>query len=154
MTRSLRLVAATALAAAAGCNPVTEPGLIGPAYALVAVDGRPLPVPVGTDGTVLVARHLQFAHSFDEWEGQQGVVRMVSSFRPAQGPEYQTDTNHDWQYRDGLLSINLCPQGSACIAIVPFTLEGVVHRGDLILIERIAGSPGPEYRYVPRIPID
>lgn len=151
MRSRLVLLPVAVLAVLVGCQESTGPSLA-PQYQLATVDGQPLPTGIGMpEGYLLKARTLSFGPSFDGWDSaeEKGVVTIVSRIRGPNGTEENSTTDYDYLFRDDYLTINLCPIGAACIAIVPQDLGGPVVNGELVLTEHVGGRVGPTFRYTP-----
>ena len=137
------------------CGDTTGPSVLAPHYVLSSVDGQPLPTGIGLpEGFLLLERTLQFAPSFDGWNAaeEKGQVTVRSRVRTPGGSEDVSVTDYSFLLRDGIMSINLCPIGAVCIAIVPQELSGPLVDGVLVLTELVAGRVGPTYRYHPVLP--
>ena len=143
------------LPALLACGDTTGPSVLAPQYVLSSVDGQPLPTGIGLpEGFLLLERTLQFSHSLDGWDAteEKGQVTIRTRIRAPGGSEDVSVTDYSFVLRDGFMSIDLCPIGAACIAIVPQELSGPLVNGVLILTELVAGRVGPTYRYHPVLP--
>ena len=142
----------TVLLAAGSCGEPTAPGLPHVGYELIEVDGQPLPTQAGyPEGYLLVRRDLVFMPAFDGWNPteEHGEVRMTSDIVPPGFPLETHETLHQYTIRDGRITINLCPIGWACIALISADLSGRLGTGDLILEESIGGQRLHSYRFRP-----
>jgi len=143
------------LPALLACGDSTGPSVLAVNYVLTSVDGQPLPTGIGLpEGFVLQERTLWFGQSLDGWDAaeEKGQVTIRSRIRTPGGSEDVSVTDYSFVLRGGILSIDLCPIGAVCIAIVPQELSGPLVDGVLVLTELLAGRVGPTYRYHPVLP--
>ncbi len=143
------------LPALLACGDTTGPSDLVTSYSLGSVDGQPLPTGIGLpEGFVLQERTLWFGRSFDGWDRAElrGQVTIRSRIRTPGGSEDVSVTDYGFVLRDGIMSIDLCPIGAVCIAIVPQELSGPLVNGVLVLTELLGGRVGPTYRYYPVLP--
>ena len=150
------LLLLTLAAVLSACGDSTGPGgTLYPEYTLSHVDGQPLPTQAGLpDGYLLLTRSLRFMPSVDGWDagGQHGEVRITSQLRLPDESIQVDQSLHAYQVSDRRLIIDLCPIGSACIAIVPADLSGALRDGVLLLTESIGGQARRVYLYAPILP--
>lgn len=140
------------LPALLACGDSTGPSVLAPSYILSSVDGQVLPTGLGLpEGFLLEERTLRFVPSFDGWNAgeQTGQVTVRSRVRAPGGAVDVSQTDYNYLMREGYLTIDLCPVGAFCIAIVAQWLGGPLVDGVLILTEMMGGRVGPTYRYHP-----
>lgn len=143
------LIALTALAAAA-CDETTAPPLLSSTYRLVAVDGRPLPVPFGQDGSLLLAGSLDFRDLDRARSGAvtEGLVCQVQEVRRPDQTIVRTETEYRYFIEGDRLRIDLCPPGSACLVATELAGPIAADRRELRLTHFVAGKPGSVYRFL------
>lgn len=147
---ALLLTAAVACADTAGPSPSP----LYPGYFLQSVDGRFLPMPVGTDGAMLVASSLWFGDGSRPRTGNtvDGTVRHMQEVqRPGQPPE-RSDIDLNYQIQGDELRIDLCPPLALCIVETELigTVEG--RTAPLVLTHYLGGQPGSVFRFFPALP--
>ena len=120
------------------------------------MDGLHLPVPYGEDGTVLVGGHLGFGDGMrarDLAAGPlEGTVRYTVITRRPGHPEQLASVDLDYEIRDGVLTINLCPPLALCITTTELIGPVGSPTDELVLTHHIGGTPGSVFRYFPNLP--
>ena len=139
-----------------GCNDYgVEPSGLYPGYFLSKVDDQLLPVPYGTDGSVLLAGSLAFGtdqlrpHRTDHENGTVSYTLLIR--HPEQSNEHTT-IELDYAIENDVLHINLCPPLALCIASTELvgTIQGRYE--ELVLTHYLGGNPGTVYRFFPALP--
>ena len=137
-----------------GCGGMVEPSPLYPSYFLTSVDAQALPVPFGTDGSVLLSGGL----GFDGLERPRvdgpttGTVDYtVLIRRPDQSTQHST-VQLNYSISDGILRINLCPPLALCIISTELVGPIVGRTSALVLTNYLGGNPGPVYRFFPSLP--
>lgn len=138
-----------------GCGTPVEPTPLWSSYFLSTVDGRPLPVPFGSDGLVLVASFLAFGDSDrprDIGPAEAGLVRYTVVLRRPDQSTDQSTTDLNYAISNGILRINLCPSLALCIVATELVGPMPGKNGDLVLTHYLGGKPGSVYRWVAVLP--
>jgi hypothetical protein len=141
---------AFAIAVQLGCGTSTAPSPFASTYFLSTVDGKPLPVAFGTDGSMLVAGMLNFGRGTRP-RGPNPVNGTVYYVLNIERPDHSVDEPESWlnySIRDGVLRIDLCPPEALCL--VATELVGPIgdYAGELVLTYTLGGIPGSVYRFV------
>jgi len=137
-----------------GCGTSTAPSQLSSSYFLSTLDGEPLPVPYGADGTILVASILDFGTLGRprETTPAQGLVRYVVDVRRPDRFIDHSEVDLNYSTEDGVLRINLCPSLALCIVatelVGPIDPDG----GELVLTHYFSGKAGSVYRFVAALP--
>ncbi len=125
-----------------------------PSYFLTAVDGKTLPVPLGGDGSELLAGSLDFTGLIRARE--TGPVSGLVNYRQSvRNPDHSIgDSNVQLNYSivDGVLRIDLCPPLAECIVSEELVGPLTDSHSELLLTRYLAGAPGTVYRYFPSLP--
>ena len=147
---SALLIAVLAL----GCDSMTQPASLYRSYFLSAVDGQPLPVPYGQDGTVLLASGLSFAGADRPHEQgpSQGMVSYTLLVRRPDHTEQLSTIDLNYSIQDGTLYIDLCPPLALCITSTQLVGPITDSHAELVLTHWLAGHPMEVYRYFPALP--
>jgi len=148
MTRTRTVLLTAGLLA---CTSATGPSQLYPSYFLSQVDGSFLPVPYGQDGTVLKASHLGFPDGGRPRDGAtaQGLVRYTLITQQPGQPEQRSDIDLEFEIRNGILTINLCPPLALCITTTELRGPAGKLAGELALTHYVGGVAGSVYRYQP-----
>lgn len=133
-----------------GCGTPTDPSPFSSAYFLATVDGNPLPVAFGTDGSMLVAGLLDFGRGTRP-RGPDPVSGTVYYVLNIERPDHSVDESEsrlNYSIRDGVLRIDLCPPEALCL--VATELVGPIgdYAAELALTYTVGGIPGSVYRFV------
>jgi hypothetical protein len=134
-----------------GCGNPGEPGPLYPSYYLSFVDGKPLPVPFGSDGSTLISRSLGFANSIRPREAgpSTGTVSMTEHIRRPDQSISLLRTDYAYSIEEGVIRINLCPRDVLCIVATELVGPIVDRPGELVLTHYVGGKPGSVHRYFP-----
>lgn len=137
-----------------GCGTSTAPSQLSSSYFLSTLDGKPLPVPYGADGSMLIASMLDFGTLGRPREATppQGTVRYVVEVqRPDQFIDH-SEVDLNYAIEEGTLRINLCPRGALCI--IASELVGPINDdpAELVLTHYLGGKAGSVYRFVAQLP--
>ena len=134
-----------------GCGSSTAPSQLSSSYFLSTLDGEPLPVPYGADGTILVASILDFGALGRPREitPAQGLVRYVVDVRRPDRFIDHSEVDLNYSIEEGTLRINLCPSLALCLIatelVGPIDTDGA----ELVLTHYLSGKAGSVYRFVP-----
>jgi len=140
---------ALAVAVHLGCGSSTAPSPLYSHYTLMSLDGQPLPVAFGQDGTMLVSGFLDFG-TLTRPRGPAPVSRTVKYGQDFQRPDQTVDhseTELDYTIQEGMLRIDLCPSGALCIASTELVGPFAGHQSELVLTHYLAGKPMSVYRF-------
>lgn len=138
------------LLAGLGCEDTTAPSALHPSYFLFLVDGELLPATL-PDGRAILSGHLIFGQgSRPRGTGPEtGTVEYVLEVRGPDQVVDRTSLDLDYSVDDGILRIDLCPRGSACL-IATELVGPITGRTDpLILTHHLGGVAGSVYSYHP-----
>jgi len=151
-----RVLPALLLSVAVACaDPAgPSPSLLYSSYFLFSVDGKFPPVPLGSDGTMLLSSWLGFGDGGRPRGGttMDGMVRYVQEVqRPGYPPE-RSDIYLNYQIRGDELRIDLCPPLALCIieSELVGTIEG--RTAPLALTHYLGGQAGSVYQFYPALP--
>jgi hypothetical protein len=149
----MRRIVLLALAGLLGCTTSTGPSPLYSSYFLSTLDGKPLPVDFGTDGSRLDALWLGFDTGVRPRAGQPvtGRVRYTQIIRRPDQTIDHSSVQLNYTIQDQVLRIDLCPPGALCL--VATELVGPVgNRDQLLLTHYLAGQPGSVYRFGAALP--
>ena len=137
-----------------GCGTSTAPSQLSSSYFLSTLDGKPLPVPYGADGSMLIASMLDFGTLGRprETTPPQGTVRyVVDAQRPEQFIDH-SEVDLNYAIEDSTLRIDLCPPLALCL--IASELVGPIKddRAELVLTHYLGGKAGSVYRFVAQLP--
>lgn len=143
------------LVALAGCAESTAPpSRLNHGYSLSTVDGKPLPMPLSDDGTMLVANTLVFDDAVRPRAGTavDGLVLYTLDVKRPGEPLEHSEIELNYQVRGDELRIDLCPPLALCLAetVLVGTITG--RTDPLSLRHYLAGRAGSEYRFLPVLP--
>jgi hypothetical protein len=133
----------------AGCDTPTAPGPVYVGYLLLSLDGDPLPVPYGEEGTLLVANYLTFGGAERPRTGGSvnGMVRYILDVKRPGEPLEHSEIDLSYTIDGNELRINLCPPLALCFASTELIGPISDDRTRLTLTHYLAGRPGSVYRY-------
>lgn len=144
-----RALVVIALLVQVACGETTAPSQLNSSYFLSSVDGHPLPVSHGSDGSMLIGSLLDFGpatRSRDETEAR-GTVRYLLDIQHPDQSVSQSEVKLDYVVRDGILRINLCPPLALCLTSMELAGPTDDGSGELLLTYYLAGNPGSVFRY-------
>jgi hypothetical protein len=137
-----------------GCGTSTAPSQLSSSYFLSTLDGRPLPVPYGAEGSVLVASMLDFGTLGRPREAVPplGTVRYVVDIKPPDRSIEHSEVDLNYAIEGGTLRIDLCPPLALCL--IASELVGPINddRTELVLTHYLGGRAGSVYRFVAQHP--
>ena len=152
--RPARIGLLSLLVVSASCSESPAPLLPHAGYELLEVDGTPLPTGSGVpEGYLLVRRDLVFTPSSDQGEEgeEEGEVRLTTHILPPGRPLQRDVTLHHYTITSGMISINLCPIGALCTALL-VVLSGPTGPDELVLHESAGGRVVHTFTYRPVLP--
>lgn len=136
-----------------GCGTSTGPSPLYSSYFLATLDGKPLPVALGTDGSRLEALTLGFGTGIRP-RGSQPVTRTVWYVQLIRRPDQTIEHSSvqlNYTLDDAVLRIDLCPPLADCL--VSSELVGPVEdRYEMVLTHYLAGQARSVYRFVAALP--
>ena len=141
---------ALAVAVHLGCGSSTAPSPLYAHYTLMSLDGKPLPVAFGQDGSMLVSGFLDFG-TLARPRGPEPVSGTVTYALDFQRPDQSIDHSKsqlNYSIREGMLRIDLCPPGALCITTTELVGPFADHQAELVLTHYVAGTPMSVYRFV------
>ena len=151
MNRGMLLLAVVLLL---GCSTTTAPFPPYSRYSLAAVDGKPLPIEYGSDGSKLVANTLDFGGAILPGGDAElhGTVRYVLDVqRPDQSVDH-SETSLNYVIQGDVLRVDLCPPGALCITTTELVGSISGDRAELVLTHEVAAKPLSQYRFVATLP--
>ncbi len=150
--RPVKPILATLLVLA--CTTPSDPSPLYPGYFLSRVDDQYLPVPFGSDGSVLLAASLSFSASVRPREGETpfGTVHYTLLIRQPDQTVQHSTVDLAYTIQDAELHINLCPPFALCITTTELIGPVLDRYEELVLTHYVGGTAGTVYRYFPSLP--